>query len=1375
MGDNDPTNSSAPIALSETETCFVFFGRFLARGCGLICGPRLADEDIQRGQRQNYDSPHFLPAPAPQTQTAGNILQGPPPPQHHGQRLVNNEAYNLPPGWRNQSQKLALRNEEDLLLNFSRAPQNVQNLVLKRSERSGVNFADEEIDYSAYRDYFEQQADQSSSSGRPTIPPLSFGRDKETGRVLGDENENATLSQHHRNVVEPKHQRKANNAAPAPRNVAEDVEQPSGTQAAASHTIAPTTALAAPIDLIGAAIPALPGIVEGRELHQRPPAGVDLSSTGDGSSTDQDGATGTPLRRGEHRSSVETVKTAPSGTSTTNGSDRFKKKPQRPTLAAYYEDEGALVGEGGFGAVFLARHRRTNEIRAVKKIPIKVQNKKFLSTELSLLLNLDHPNIVKIYEWFEEKGFLYMVMEYCAGGELEDMVFKAREQVLLQREQALLSQSAATPTSTIASSPESARAGGSLTAAPAVLEPAGPLLLQENYTETADTKGADVSAPTSSATPAAMPMDHGGNTAVNNAGASISGFKGSRYMSAAMRRGIRAEMQQRSKRDRRAESKLKASSKTKPPSPRANATGKIGVRGTTRPGNNGPIPSDFGAAVTNEKPQSLRERKDSNFEEVDFLSKERRRALRFGAGYSDDEVAETLFPEQGRGAGTSQPNSLPGSVRNSTALANRLRDMYTGAAGGGYVDPYTGTAAAQLMSATLDSAKAASLAPAVSALLRQDAGEPLLASDRVSELTSEQVARWAELERVVVSEYSAGANYASNTQTQQVFPAPRETSVFYPAPGAELVLVELADKADADARNVETNPFSSSSAASTASKEKTNFGGGGSSSVRSKLLPRKQNLEQIMSATAVAQLATTSLVQHREISKHVQEPPTGPAPGVPVESFVVQPLMSSSSSSSEDENDTNRLQTASRSKGDGTKIGFSGQEAAKRSAGTAKVPPHPEGEKLPGIPRDHQARLHFPEPIKSSSASRSSSSHQQLPSSSLSGASSSATSTNSLVSDAHPQMAWLKRSFLQIFSALNYCHRLQVVHRDLKPQNCLLEFPSRRAAVKLVDFGLAAIEEGRDLHRIVGTPYYMSPEVCDRDHAQKVGYDEKCDIWACGVMLYVLLTKEHPFLTEAVQQKKWPKKFFHRVKHTAPHAEPLQALTPSCRDLILWLLQKDAKKRPSAAEVVFHPWCRQREELMTQDMATALKRLLPHSRKPRLYRALQTLAVREASLKDDLLKTERALFEKVDRAKVGLLDQKAIERAFRNSVEDGGINEMITDDDLDFLFVSLDLRVGSAEYHSRLIGYTQFLAATANPKILCREAVIDRVFEYFDLDNSGTIEQGGVALILGNDAKLELPAEFQEPGDVKTDDVSSTAISREAFRKLCKQLARCYS
>ncbi|CAD7955899.1 unnamed protein product [Amoebophrya sp. A25] len=379
-------------------------------------------------------------------------------------------------------------------------------------------------------------------------------------------------------------------------------------------------------------------------------------------------------------------------------------------------------------------------------------------------------------------------------------------------------------------------------------------------------------------------------------------------------------------------------------------------------------------------------------------------------------------------------------------------------------------------------------------------------------------------------------------------------------------------------------------------------------------------------------------------------------------------------------------------------------------------------------------------------------------------------------SDGNP---YLRRCFLQIFAALNYCHRLQVVHRDLKPQNCLI----KGSYVKLVDFGLAAIEEGRDLHRIVGTPYYMPPEVCDIKVAQETGYSEKCDIWSAGVMLYVLYTREHPFLTRETQEKKWPRKFFHRVKTEPPHKLPLEEkLSPACRDLCLWMLQKDAAKRPSAEQILRHPWCRLPRTRITPEMRIALRRLVPHCRKPKLVRTLQLLAAREAA--DVQIATARALFERVDTGKNGLLNKENVRRAFERLLK-----EPISDDDLDLLFDQLDLRVGFEEYHCRLLGYTQFLAATMSPAVLGQDAVIDRVFEYFDLDNSGHIQGPELRTMLGDDAdpeEMTLQAQGGGPDAVNDGQQQNAidaqlrslvysvdqevSITRTLFRQFCKEL-----
>ena len=94
----------------------------------------------------------------------------------------------------------------------------------------------------------------------------------------------------------------------------------------------------------------------------------------------------------------------------------------------------------------------------------------------------------------------------------------------------------------------------------------------------------------------------------------------------------------------------------------------------------------------------------------------------------------------------------------------------------------------------------------------------------------------------------------------------------------------------------------------------------------------------------------------------------------------------------------------------------------------------------------------------------------------------------------------------QILSAVAYCHEHNIVHRDLKPENLLMDKESVDATVKIIDFGTSAIfEEAKQLTQKYGTAYYIAPEVLRKQ------YNEKCDIWSCGVILYIFLCGRPPF------------------------------------------------------------------------------------------------------------------------------------------------------------------------------------------------------------------------------------------------------------------------
>ena len=97
----------------------------------------------------------------------------------------------------------------------------------------------------------------------------------------------------------------------------------------------------------------------------------------------------------------------------------------------------------------------------------------------------------------------------------------------------------------------------------------------------------------------------------------------------------------------------------------------------------------------------------------------------------------------------------------------------------------------------------------------------------------------------------------------------------------------------------------------------------------------------------------------------------------------------------------------------------------------------------------------------------------------------------------------------QVLSAVVYCHEHRIVHRDLKPENLLLEFKrpfEKGNNLKVIDFG-TSIEYNphQKLRARLGTAYYIAPEVLIGE------YDEKCDVWSCGIILYILLCGYPPF------------------------------------------------------------------------------------------------------------------------------------------------------------------------------------------------------------------------------------------------------------------------
>lgn len=152
----------------------------------------------------------------------------------------------------------------------------------------------------------------------------------------------------------------------------------------------------------------------------------------------------------------------------------------------------------------------------------------------------------------------------------------------------------------------------------------------------------------------------------------------------------------------------------------------------------------------------------------------------------------------------------------------------------------------------------------------------------------------------------------------------------------------------------------------------------------------------------------------------------------------------------------------------------------------------------------------------------------------------------------------MKRVARELLEGLAYLHALHICHRDLKPENVLF---TEKGEAKIADFGLARVLDQSRIVSVVGTPYYLAPEVPDGK------YDLKCDIWSLGVLLFYGLVGKLPFAG-----KDWPEL---RNNVLSSHIDDWGKVTEEGKTFLLRLLRIDPKERLSASESLQEKWLSQ--------------------------------------------------------------------------------------------------------------------------------------------------------------------------------------------------------
>ena len=164
---------------------------------------------------------------------------------------------------------------------------------------------------------------------------------------------------------------------------------------------------------------------------------------------------------------------------------------------------------------------------------------------------------------------------------------------------------------------------------------------------------------------------------------------------------------------------------------------------------------------------------------------------------------------------------------------------------------------------------------------------------------------------------------------------------------------------------------------------------------------------------------------------------------------------------------------------------------------------------------------------------------------------------------------FVRKVIKQVLIGVSYLHNMKIAHRDLKPENILISEKNENVLVKIIDFDTTVfLNENQTTSGIVGTASYVAPEVINLE------YNEKCDIWSIGIILYNLLTGKIPSNGLSDHQ------ILQTIKNSQIDLSSLEftPISASCKGLLAKLLIRDPKKRPSALEALLDPWFMQENE-----------------------------------------------------------------------------------------------------------------------------------------------------------------------------------------------------
>ena len=307
----------------------------------------------------------------------------------------------------------------------------------------------------------------------------------------------------------------------------------------------------------------------------------------------------------------------------------------------------------------------------------------------------------------------------------------------------------------------------------------------------------------------------------------------------------------------------------------------------------------------------------------------------------------------------------------------------------------------------------------------------------------------------------------------------------------------------------------------------------------------------------------------------------------------------------------------------------------------------------------------------------------------------------------------------QLLSGICYSHKNGIVHRDLKPENILMEDTSHNLNIKIVDWGGATqMKQKERLHEMDGTSYYIAPEVLEGD------YDEKCDIWSCGVILYVLLCGYAPFYGDTDED------IYKQVlkgEYDFPKEE-WDNVSEEAKNLVKKMIEKDTKKRITALEALQDEWFKINKQKKSGNKLLAknvLNNMKKFKKNKKFEQATISFIINQLVLKEERKDLEKQ-FKEWDKNGDGVLSRDEIIEGYKKtygSVDEGEIDNMINSIDLD---------------GNGVIDYNEFLTCAMNKDKILKNDNLEICFKAFDSDNSGKISLDEISAIFNSGDKEKI-------------------------------------